>query len=324
MAASPSSPHSAQSFTISRPLKEFLSGSSAGLIATLALHPLDLLKIRLQVSHNSPTARQIVRAISQHAAEANGSPSKAHRFNKTVAAFYRGLGANIAGNTGAWAVYFLLYGEAKALLERRSMRRAEMAGLGDTGGKRLNSGEFLFASASAGLVTQVLTNPLWVVKTRLISTGKETAGAYSGIMDGFRRIIREEGARGLYRGLIPGMFGTLQAAVQFMIYEKFKLWRSDQLPPNTRLSNLDVVTLSASSKIIAGGVTYPYQVLRARLQAYDADKEYRGVRDAIGKIWRDEGVRGFYRGLTPGLLRVLPSTCITLLVYENTKGWLEE
>jgi solute carrier family 25 folate transporter 32 len=41
--------------------------------------------------------------------------------------------------------------------------------------------------------------------------------------------------------------------------------------------------------------------------------------DAISQIWAQEGIAGFYKGLGPNLLRVLPSTWVTFLVYENTK-----
>ena len=39
----------------------------------------------------------------------------------------------------------------------------------------------------------------------------------------------------------------------------------------------------------------------------------------IRSVWRQDGVLGFYRGLGPNLLRVVPSTCVTFLVYENVR-----
>jgi solute carrier family 25 folate transporter 32 len=40
------------------------------------------------------------------------------------------------------------------------------------------------------------------------------------------------------------------------------------------------------------------------------------------KIWREEGLRGFYRGLGTNVLRVLPATWVTFLVYENVRYYL--
>jgi len=39
----------------------------------------------------------------------------------------------------------------------------------------------------------------------------------------------------------------------------------------------------------------------------------------IKQVWRHEGFLGFYKGLGPNLLRVVPSTCVTFLVYENVR-----
>jgi solute carrier family 25 folate transporter 32 len=90
------------------------------------------------------------------------------------------------------------------------------------------------------------------------------------------------------------------------------------------LTNEATVVLSTVAKLVAGGVTYPLQVLRSRLQNYDAEREFgrRGLVGVVRKLWREEGVRGFYRGVMPGVVRVLPATWVTFLVYENVRFYL--
>ena len=66
---------------------------------------------------------------------------------------------------------------------------------------------------------------------------------------------------------------------------------------SVELSNWDFLSLSALSKIFAGSITYPYQVVRARLQTYDALTKYRGAMDVVRQVWRIEGLAGFYKGL---------------------------
>jgi solute carrier family 25 (mitochondrial folate transporter), member 32 len=128
---------------------------------------------------------------------------------------------------------------------------------------------------------------------------------------GVTDIMRNEGIKGFWRGLAPSLFGISHGAVQFAAYEQLKNWRRSKKGDKSELSNLDYLVLSASSKIFAGSITYPYQVLRVRLQAYDADRAYRGVGDAIIQIWRNEGIKGFYRGyvLAANLLFILTSRC---------------
>lgn len=152
------------------------------------------------------------------------------------------------------------------------------------------------ADSRTGILTAVCTNPIWVIKTRMLSTGRNTPGAYRGISHGASEIMRTEGIAGFYRGLIPSLFGVSHGAIQFMAYEQLKYYRGSQIGGRSELSNFDYLYLSASSKIFAGSITYPYQVVRSRLQTYDASAAYRSARDVVTQIWIREGVSGFYKG----------------------------
>ena len=179
------------------------------------------------------------------------------------------------------------------------------------------------AKIRLGSLTAVCTNPIWVIKTRLLSTSSTHHGAYSSISDGTRRIFQSEGLQGFYRGLVPSLFGVSHGAIQFMAYEQMKNNRRANTAGGQKgLSNIDFLICSGASKIVAGSVTYPYQVIRARLQTYNAGKTYKDAQDVVAQIWKREGMSGFYKGLGPNLLRVVPSSCVTLLVYENTKLYL--
>lgn len=189
----------------------------------------------------------------------------------------------------------------------------------------------------------------------MLSTSAHHAGAYPSMRFGLRAIAREEGWRGYFRGLIPTLAGVSHSAVYFVAYEKLKVERATQLklahtsnhnpsssadhtPP--RLSNTDYLLISGLSKILAGSLTYPHQVVRARMQNYASSSAAshntndpgstgqpttrrttspHGLLHTLRSIWHQDGLLGFYRGLGPSLLRVVPSTCVTFLVYENVK-----
>ena len=84
------------------------------------------------------------------------------------------------------------------------------------------------AASAAGLMTLIFTNPITVVKTRLCLQEKLPAANvdskrhYSGMLDAFLKIVKYEGCVGLYKGFIPGLFGVVHGAIQFMAYEDLK------------------------------------------------------------------------------------------------------
>lgn len=75
------------------------------------------------------------------------------------------------------------------------------------------------------------------------------------------------------------------------------------------------MAFAAVSKSIAAAITYPYQVVRARLQ--DQHRDYRGTWDCVQRTWRSERMRGFYKGLVPYLIHVTPNICLIILIYEK-------
>jgi solute carrier family 25 folate transporter 32 len=199
-------------------------------------------------------------------------------------------------------------------------------------GYELRSGDYLLSSGISGSFVTLSTNPIWVIKTRMLSSDKGSEGAYQNMWHGAKQVLRDEGLKGFYRGAGISLVGNSHGAVQFAVYEPMKkFWRKystrDQVhihgQRDEKLSNMALLVMSGFAKIFAGTVTYPYQVVRSRLQTYDSEARFgKGIRGVMVKIWREDGFRGFYRGLGPNIVKVLPSTWVTFLVYENVKYYL--
>jgi len=244
-----------------------------------------------------------------------------------VAALYRGLTPNLLGNASSWASFFFF----KSRIENVILN---MKGRPHDDRVALSPQDYFLASGLAGMCTQVLTNPVWVLKTRMLSSDRGAAGAYPSMWAGAVQLLRTEGWRGFYRGLGIGLFGVSHGAVQFAVYDPLKKMyisrrrrsigaSATDSAGNQLMTNEATLVLSSMSKLVAGAVTYPYQVIRSRLQNYNAEERFgRGIRGVIKRTWREEGVRGFYRGIIPGVVRVMPATWVTFLVYENTKFYL--
>ncbi|KAK4043052.1 mitochondrial carrier domain-containing protein [Parachaetomium inaequale] len=333
---------------LSPALIETVAGLSAGSMATLIVHPLDIVKTRMQIHRTTlssspsstttpPTTVSLIRALA--------------RTDRPLAALYRGLTPNLLGNATSWASFFFF----KSRLERAiaHLRAAAhhhhhpdddptLLHIPQTMAQikqRLTPADFFAASLGAGAATQIITNPIWVLKTRMLSSDRSAAGAYPSMWAGAVRLLREEGVWGFYRGLGVGMLAVSHGAVQFAVYDparRMYLARrrgrlhdgaaaaaDDDKGGGESVSNEATVVLSTVSKLVAGAATYPLQVLRSRLQQQDAEAQFgRGVTGVVRRLWREEGVRGFYRGVMPGVVRVLPATWVTFLVYENVKYYL--
>ncbi|KAK7205433.1 mitochondrial FAD carrier protein FLX1 [Myxozyma melibiosi] len=286
-----------------------VSGLVAGCAATLIVHPLDLIKVRLQVDNSSRShLGGIVHVVND-----------LRRSQNPLKEAYRGLVPNIFGNMVSWGAYFYWY-------EKIKIKAQEV-----TGRPVLGFTDYLVSAGLAGGITSLFTNPIWVVKTRMLSTNSQYTGAYTSMYEGLKRIRQEEGIKGFYRGFVPSLLGVGHGAVQLMMYEEMKKWylrgpavSSSQLENSepSDLSTLQYITFSATSKIGASLVMYPTQVIRSRLQRYDADNVYFSMRDVIFRTAKEEGILGFYKGLVPNLFRVVPATCVTFVVYEHCKAYL--
>ncbi|XP_065154963.1 solute carrier family 25 member 32b [Paramisgurnus dabryanus] len=282
--------------------ENLVAGLSGGVVSTLVLHPLDLVKIRFAVSDGldlRPKYNGILHCMR----------SVWHQDG--LRGLYQGVTPNIWGAGASWGLYFFFYNAIKAYLKER--RQTE-----------LSAGEHLLSAASAGAMTLCLTNPIWVTKTRLVlQYNTDPANKqYKGMVDALVKIYRYEGIAGLYRGFVPGLFGTSHGALQFMAYEELKREYNKyrKMQSETKLNPLEYITMAALSKIFAVATTYPYQVIRARLQ--DQHNKYDGVCDVMRRTWRNEGLLGFYKGMVPNVIRVTPACCITFVVYENVSSFL--
>lgn len=163
-----------------------------------------------------------------------------------------------------------------------------------------------------------------MVKTRLqgqkFATGKHVK--YKGTFHTLSRIFRDEGARGLYRGLSPTLMGMIPTwATYFTSYNVFKrnleAWG---LSGGDHGSVSLVHTISAcGAGCITATATNPIWIVKTRIQMTPSSNcEYSGSWDAVKKIWKSEGVAGFYKGLGPSLLGVSHIT-IQFRLYEYFK-----
>ncbi|GMJ08778.1 folate transporter 1 [Hibiscus trionum] len=283
------------------------AGAVAGFTTVAAMYPLDIVRTRFQVNDgritNFPTYKNTAHAI----------------FTITRLEGLRGLYAGflpaVLGSTVSWSLYFFFYGRAK---QRYSKNREE----------KLSSGLHLASAAEAGALVSLCTNPIWLIKTRMqLQNPLNQNRPYAGIYDAIRTILREEGWTALYKGLGPGLLMVSHGAIQFTAYEElrrimvdYKARKQKSESASNLLNSFDYAVLGGSSKIAAILITYPFQVIRTRTQQRPSDEgipRYMNSWHVVKETARFEGLRGFYKGITPNLLKNIPASSITFIVYEN-------
>jgi len=199
--------------------------------------------------------------------------------------------------------------------------------------KEVSTFSRLIAGATAGTTACVACYPLDLVRTRLTTQleGKET---YRGITDAFAKIVKKEGAVGLYSGLGPTlMVAVPNFSISWVVYGSLKEYAlEDELFYNLRRVDVDTgehslglfLTLScgAASGILSTLITFPFDTVRRRMQIqgeHVARDDRLTARQMIKSLLEKDGLKGFYRGIRPEVMKVIPMVGTMFTVYELLK-----
>ncbi|KAH7442441.1 hypothetical protein KP509_03G088700 [Ceratopteris richardii] len=293
-----------------------VAGIVAGFVTTTALHPLDVVRTRFQVQDGHDAV------VPKYRNTANALLSIARI--EGLRGLYAGLFPAVLGSSISWGLYFYLYNTTKSWNRRWR-------------GEDLGAGLHLISATEAGALVCLVTNPVWLAKTRLQLQGPGLGvhKPYAGFADSLQRIVKEEGWWALYKGLGPSLILVSHASLQFMAYEEGRklaldlrrFYHSGDKKEDVCLKPSDFAILGGLSKVFATLVTYPYQVIRTRIQQRplrDGRVKYTGIWHTSAEILKHEGATGFYKGIVPSLLKNVPASSITFLVYEMVLKLLQK
>ncbi|KAI5660340.1 hypothetical protein M9H77_29133 [Catharanthus roseus] len=271
--------------------KYLIAGGVAGAASRTATAPLDRLKVKLQVQTARASILPAVKDIW-----------KEGRF----LGFFRGNGINIVKVAPESAVKFYTYELLKNFIgDSKGQNQADIGASGR-----------LVAGGLAGAVAQTAIYPMDLVKTRL-QTCVSDCGKAPNLGKLSKEIWVQEGPRAFYRGLVPSLLGIIPyAGIDLAAYETLKDMSKTHVLHDTEPGPLVQLGCGTISGALGATCVYPLQVIRTRMQASSA---YSGMSDVIWKTIQHEGFIGFYKGLFPNLLKVVPAASITYVVYETMK-----
>lgn len=184
-------------------------------------------------------------------------------------------------------------------------------------GGKLRPSQDLFCGALAGCSARMVVAPLDVLKIRF-QVQSETRGLYryASMGSALRSIIAHEGLHALWKGNIPALLMvTPYASLQLAAF--YQLRQSNIVEVREPYASL---MMGAISGAFATVCTYPLDLLRTRFAAQGEPKLYSNIRHAVDVIYTGKGLRGFYAGLQPTLIEIVPYISLQFTLYEGLKG----
>ncbi|XP_031106421.1 calcium-dependent mitochondrial ATP-magnesium/phosphate carrier protein 2-like [Ipomoea triloba] len=280
--------------------KYLIAGGVAGAASRTATAPLDRLKVVLQVQTTRASIMPAVKSIWKEGG---------------ILGFFRGNGINILKVAPESAIKFYTYEMLKNAIGHAKGR--DQSDIGTSGR--------LIAGGLAGAVAQTAIYPMDLVKTRLQTYACE-GGKVPHLGKLSIDIWLREGPRAFYRGLVPSILGIIPyAGIDLAAYEALKNFSKTYILHDSEPGPLVQLGSGTISGALGATCVYPLQVIRTRMQAQPmhTNTAYKGMFDVFLRTFRHEGLRGFYKGLFPNLLKVVPAASITYLVYESMKKSLD-
>jgi len=259
-----------------------LAGAGGGILSTALTYPLITLSTRAQVESKKAdtSAVEAVRRIIQR---------------EGIGGLYAGIDSALFGISVTNFVYYYWYEWTRSFFENAAIKSGRAS-------RKLTAIESMAAGAVAGSLTVLITNPIWVVNTRMTAPksqdtlpgGPNKAPAKKASTLGvFFQILREEGLSGLFAGVMPALVLVINPILQYTVFEQLK----NMVEKKRRVTPTDAFYLGALGKLMATSITYPYITVKSRMHVAGKDGPKDDMVTTLRKIVHTEGVKGLYGGI---------------------------
>ncbi|RKO99874.1 hypothetical protein CXG81DRAFT_13898 [Caulochytrium protostelioides] len=307
------------------PVFHLLAGGVAGCMEAFTCHPLDTIKVRLQIR-----GERHGRMAKLHAQTGQPPPPvNSAGFVRTgitivqkegFLSLYKGLGAVVAGIVPKQAIRFTSF-------------EAYKRWLADPKTGKTSTGMIFLAGLGAGTTEAVMVvTPMDVIKIRLQAQKHSMSDPmdipkYRNAAHCVYVMLKEEGPRSLYKGVaLTAIRQATNQAANFTVYQTLKAQLQKAQPEaGEMLPAWQTLGMGFLSGACGPLFNNPIDVIKTRIQKSPGEPGQSAmarVRSITQQILRNEGWQAFWKGITPRVLRVAPGQAITFAVYERVYSFL--
>ncbi|KAL2825540.1 mitochondrial carrier domain-containing protein [Aspergillus pseudoustus] len=260
-----------------------LAGAGGGVLSMILTYPLITLSTRAQVESKRAQSSTIdaIRRIVQR---------------EGITGLYSGLESALFGISVTNFVYYYWYEWTRSAFENAATKAGHS--------KKLSTAESMIAGAIAGSATVLITNPIWVINTRMTARKseadeqalpgtpkKQRASTFSTLLE----LLQKEGPTALFAGVLPALILVINPILQYTIFEQLK----NAVERRRRMTPKDAFYLGALGKILATSITYPYITVKSQMHVASKDGPKESLNGSLKRIIREEGYTGLYKGIGP-------------------------
>ncbi|KAL6891337.1 mitochondrial carrier domain-containing protein [Trichoderma longibrachiatum] len=286
-----------------------LAGAGGGILSMVLTYPLITLSTRAQVESKKAESN-LTEAIQKIIAREGFS------------GLYSGINSALFGISVTNFIYYYWYEWTRAFFEKAATRAGRAS-------KKLTTVEAMIAGAIAGSATVIITNPIWVVNTR-VTTRRQEPDLEAAGGDGGRRgkgpttlgtlmsLLKKEGPRALFAGVVPALVLVINPILQYTLFEQMK----NAVERKRKMTPTIAFVLGALGKLFATSVTYPYITVKSQMHVAAHNEKKEGMSQALRRVIRDEGYAGLYKGIGPKVTQSVLTAAFLFafkdVLYEQT------
>jgi len=248
------------------------SGAVSAGISNAVVYPLEVLRVRICADKGNFGPKELLEMLKKQG----------------IKSLYSGFWSGFISQSTSYAVYFFVYRYTQKSLNPTQINKI----LKD-----------LVTSLIASFVTLLVNCPIWTINSRLIMDNR------LGVVGCFKKILKEEGFTGLYKGFSSSVILLSNPVIQFAGYELLKRKLGDTN------NALKYVVMASISKLVATVTTYPLQTIRTRTQL-EASKQL-SILEVIKDMVQNEGVLSLYKGQSSKLMQTLTNAALIMSIHEK-------